>query len=380
MKSILITGGAGFIGSHLAHRLVQKGYNVIILDSLSAQVHGINPVKTSYLYRSILNLSGVRIIHGSVTVRDNWEKAIEQSDAIVHLAAETGTGQSMYEIEKYTSVNIGGTALMMDILANTSHKIKRIVIASSRAIYGEGKYYCNLHGDVYPVARKQLDLARKEFECRCPMCNGKLTLKATDENSLKHPLSVYGITKQTQEDLTMIVGKSMNIETVSLRYQNVYGPGQSLNNPYTGILSIFSTQIKNKKSLNVFEDGLESRDFVYIDDVVDATILGLEKPEAAYKIFNIGIGKSISVSSVAEILVKHYKSNVKIEITGNYRLGDIRHNYADISLAKTYLNYFPKIDFPDGIRKFSEWVNSQDIHNDQYEKSIEEMRDKGLFK
>jgi dTDP-L-rhamnose 4-epimerase len=380
IKNILITGGAGFIGSRLARKLAQKGYVVIILDNLSMQVHGINPEKTSYLYRSILDIPNIKIINGNVTVRSDWERAIEQSDAIVHLAAETGTGQSMYEIEKYTNVNIGGTSLMLDILANVPHGIRRIVIASSRAIYGEGKYHCDLHGEVYPIARKQIDLVKKDFECKCPLCKGGLTLKATDENSLRHPSSIYGITKQAQEDMVMIFGGSMNIETVTLRYQNVYGPGQSLNNPYTGILSIFSTQIKNMNNIDVFEDGLESRDFVYIDDVVDATVLGLERPEAAYKIFNIGSGKLLTVLSVAEMLVKYYESHIKIEVTGNYRLGDIRHNCADISLAEKYLDYHPRTNFIDGIKNFIEWVNSQNIYPDQYRKSIEEMKNKGLFK
>ena len=239
MHNILITGGAGFIGSNTALKLIAKGYNVTILDTLSEQVHGENPEKTSPLYISIKDK--VRFIKGSVTSREDWMNALENQDAIIHLAAETGTGQSMYEIEKYASVNIGGTSLLLDILTNTDHKVKRLLVAESRAIYGEGKYHCKNCGDVYPLNRKDEDMSMGDFECHCPICDGKVTLIATTEDSKIHPSSVYGISKQVQGQLVHLVCPIIGIEVVSFRYQNVYGPGQSLNNPYTGILSIFST-------------------------------------------------------------------------------------------------------------------------------------------
>lgn len=380
VKNILITGGAGFIGSNIAHKLVEKGYQVTILDNLSPQIHGVEPEKTSPLYRSLLNMPSIHFIKGSVTSRSDWKLALNQVDAIIHLAAETGTGQSMYEIQKYVDVNVGGTALMLDMLANEKHQVKRVIVAASRAIYGEGKYKCPVHGDVYPLERIEKDMEKGDFECKCPICHTKLELVPTTEDSKIHPTSVYGITKYTQEQLVMLVGKSLGIDTVAFRYQNVYGPGQSLSNPYTGILSIFSTQIKNGNNINIFEDGLESRDFVYIDDVADATILGLEVPEAAYHSFNVGADLPIDVLTVAKTLVKNYNTDTEIKISGNYRLGDIRHNYADITLAKEILGYFPKINFKEGIRRFCAWVDTQKIQEDKYEESITEMKRKGLYK
>ena len=378
MLNILITGGAGFIGSNLSLKLLNKGYKVRVLDNLSEQIHGLNPASTSELYKSIKDK--VDFIHGSVTSASDWLRAINGIDAIIHLAAETGTGQSMYEINKYSEVNIMGTALMLDILANRKKKIQKIIVASSRAIYGEGKYKCYVHGIVYPESRDLNNMQNGLFECRCPVCDAELTPLATDENSKIHPTSIYGITKQTQEQMVLITGKSLGIDSVSFRYQNVYGPGQSLTNPYTGILSIFSAQIKNGNDINIFEDGFESRDFVYIDDVVDATILGLETPAAAFKLFNIGADKPIGVIIVAEMLRQIYRSDIKINVTGNFRIGDIRHNLADISLAKEILGYSPKVDFNEGIKRFCQWVNTQVVQKDRYAESINEMKFRGLYK
>jgi dTDP-L-rhamnose 4-epimerase len=223
-------------------------------------------------------------------------------------------------------------------------------------------------------------MSRGDFECKCPICNSELVLLPTNEESKIHPTSIYGITKQNQEQMTLLVGKSLGIDVVSFRYQNVYGPGQSLKNPYTGILSIFSTQIKNGNNINIFEDGLESRDFIYIDDVVNATILGLETPEAANQVFNVGFGKPITVNTVAKTLRKKFNSQVKINCNGNYRIGDIRHNYADISHANKVLGYIPQVSFDVGITRFCKWVNTQSVQKDNYSKSIKEMKCKGLYK
>lgn len=378
MKNILVTGGAGFIGSNVSIKLISKGYNVTVLDSLSKQIHGDNPDETSPLYQSIKGK--VRFIHGSVTSREDWLKALEGQDAVIHLAAETGTGQSMYEIEKYVQTNIGGTALLLDILTNTKHNVKRVVVAESRAIYGEGKYYSEkLKKDVYPNERLDDDMGKGQFECTYPDA-GKLKLVATTEDSKIHPTSVYGITKQVQGQLVHLVCPAIGIDAVSFRYQNVYGPGQSLSNPYTGILSIFSTRIKNGNAINIFEDGKESRDFVYIDDVVDATVLGLEVEEAAGHVFNIGTGVATDVLTVANTLCEKYGINVPITVSGNYRVGDIRHNYADISLARKILGFNPKWKFADGIAMFCKWVDGQSVQKDNYEDSINEMKKKGLYK
>lgn len=375
---VLITGGAGFIGSHIALQLINKGYKVTVLDSLLEQIHGTDPEKTSPLYRDIKDK--VHFIKGDVCNKADWENALVDVDYVIHLAAETGTGQSMYEIKRYIDVNIGGTALLLDILTNTKHHVKRVVVAESRAIYGEGKYHCQKCGDVYPIERKDEDMARGDFECHCPKCGCPVTLVATTEDSAIHPSSVYGVGKQVQGQLVHMICKSIGIESVSFRYQNVYGPGQSLTNPYTGILSIFSTRIKNHKEINIFEDGKESRDFVYIDDVVDATIAGMEVPEANGHVFNIGTGVSTDVLTVAQTLSKHYGIEVPLKVTGNYRLGDIRHNYADITLANQILGFQPKWTFDAGIKQFTEWVNRQELQTDNYDASLEEMKQKGLFK
>jgi dTDP-L-rhamnose 4-epimerase len=378
MKNILITGGAGFIGSSVALKLLDKGYNVTVLDNLSKQIHGEKP-KTSFLYCRIKDK--VNFVKGDVSLRADWEKALLDQDAVIHLAAETGTGQSMYEIEKYTNINIGGTSLMLDILTNTKHPVKKIIVASSRAIYGEGKYLCEEHGIVYPNERNEQDMLNKDFENKCPICGKSILLKATDETSKIHPSSIYGITKQVQEQMVLLSCKSIAIPAVAYRYQNVYGPGQSLKNPYTGILSIFSTNMLHNQPINIFEDGQESRDFVYIDDVVDATILGLEKKEADYHVFNVGSGKSTTVKKLAETLKSYYKSDSEISITGNFRLGDIRHNYADISKINNLLGFVPKYDFEQGIKLFTDWVKTESIgNNNLYQKSLTEMRNKGLFK
>ena len=378
MENILITGGAGFIGSNLALRLITKGYKVTVLDTLSKQIHGDNPEKTSPLYQSIKDK--VTFIKGSVTSREDWMKALDGQEAIVHLAAETGTGQSMYEIEKYIDTNIGGTAIMLDILTNTKHCVKRVLVAESRAIYGEGKYHCEKCGDVYPTDRKDYYMSKGEFECHCPKCGGKVTLVATTEDSAIQPSSVYGISKQVQGQLVHLVCQAIGVESVSFRYQNVYGPGQSLTNPYTGILSIFSNRIKNHNGINIFEDGRETRDFVYIDDAVDATILGLEVPEANGRVLNVGTGVTTDVLTVANTLCEKYGIDVPITVSGNYRLGDIRHNYADLTLARNILGFEPKWSFSQGIEQFTNWVNQQEIQEDKYEASIEEMKRKGLYK
>lgn len=378
MKNVLVTGGAGFIGSNVALKLLAKGYNVTVLDTLSKQIHGDKPEVTSPLFLSIKDK--VHFINGSVASREDWMKALEGQDAVIHLAAETGTGQSMYEIEKYVDTNIGGTALLLDILTNTNHHVKRVLVAESRAIYGEGKYFCSKCGDVYPKDRRDEDMSKGDFECKCPKCGGEVELVATTEDSVIHPSSVYGIAKQVQGQLVHLVCPTIGVESVSFRYQNVYGPGQSLSNPYTGILSIFSTRIKNGNGINIFEDGKETRDFVYIDDVVDATILGLEVPEANGHVFNVGTGVATDVLTVANTLCEKYGIQVPIKVSGNYRLGDIRHNYADISLARNILGFEPQWSFSDGIAQFCKWVDKQEVQEDKYEASIEEMKKKGLYK
>ena len=375
MKNILITGGAGFIGSRLCEKLFDQGNNVTVLDNLSEQIHGNGE---SFLFNKIKDKC--TFIKGDVRDKNDWAHAIKNQQIIIHLAAETGTGQSMYEVEKYTNVNVIGTSHMLEILANSNHNVKKIIVASSRSIYGEGKYNCKTHGVQYPSKRKEEDMKKGEFNPKCSMCNSSLNVLPTDEQSKIHPSSIYGINKQQQEKMVMLMGESLSIAPVAFRYQNVYGPGQSLSNPYTGILSIFSTRILNGNDLDIYEDGEESRDFVYIEDVVDATILGIEKEEANGQIFNIGSGVPTRVLDVANRLKRLYNSEINITVSGKFRLGDIRHNFADLSKLKDILGFTPKYNFERGITEFVNWVKTQEVMEDKYEKSIQQLKNKGLIK
>ncbi|MGL5382961.1 MAG: NAD-dependent epimerase/dehydratase family protein [Culicoidibacterales bacterium] len=374
MKKVLITGGLGFIGSRLAKMLVDHHYKVTILDNLSPQIHGENAPIDAYLSEH------TNVIIGDVRNTEDWRTALVDQDVVVHLAAETGTGQSMYEIAKYVEVNITGTAHLLDYLTNEQHHVSKVIIASSRAIYGEGTYVCDTHGLVYPEQRPDERMAKGLFEPICPQCGTEVSLQATAEAAKIHPTSIYGITKQNQEQMVLVSCASLGIPAVAYRYQNVYGPGQSLSNPYTGILSIFSTIIKNGNQINIFEDGEESRDFVYIDDVVTATFKGIENETLTSEVFNVGSGVATSVNEVAQTLVQAYGTDTKVTVTGNYRLGDIRHNYADLTNIQAKLGFEPKYTFAQGIAAFVDWVNEQEVKEDRYESSIAEMKAKGLYK
>jgi len=376
-KHVLITGGAGFIGSNLALKLIDYGYVVTVLDNLSHQIHGDNP-DLSPLYVAIKDK--VTFVKGTVESKADWLSALDGIDTVVHLAAETGTGQSMYLIKRYSDVNISGSAIFLDLLANEKHHIKKIIIASSRSIYGEGKYLCQVHGTVYPDARDDTSMQQGDFNVKCPICGINVEPLATDEESKIHPSSIYGVTKQVQEQMFLITGNSLGIDTIALRFQNVYGAGQSLSNPYTGILSIFSTRIKNGNDINIFEDGRESRDFVYIDDVVNSILLAIESDKAAGKSYNVGSGVCTDVLTVAETLKNIYQSASRIHVSGNYRVGDIRHNYADLKIIQQDLGFEPQISFAEGMKKFTDWVNLQDVQDDRYDHSIDEMKKKGLYK
>jgi dTDP-L-rhamnose 4-epimerase len=258
--------------------------------------------------------------------------------------------------------------------------VKRLVVASSRAVYGEGKYNCSNHGVHYPGARADALMAGGVFEHPCPVCQQIMHVLPTDELSALHPSSVYGVTKLTQEQLVLSVGQALGISALAFRYQNVYGPGQSLSNPYTGILSIFSTRIRQGKPINIFEDGQESRDFVFIDDVVEATVRGIEHEAPLVDVFNVGSGVATGVLSVAHMLRTYLGGNSEISVSGQYRSGDIRHNLADLDKVSKVLGFNAKVSFEDGLRRFVDWVRSERLAEDRYEKSLEELRAKGLFK
>lgn len=377
MKNILITGGAGFIGSRLSLELLNQGHNVRVLDCLSQQIHGY-PAENSRLLALIKGK--VDFIFGSVTNQKDLERALYGIDTIVHFAAETGTGQSMYDIKHYADVNIGGTALLLDLIANKNLPIEKIIVASSRAIYGEGKYLCSEHGVVFPHPRAIDDMSKGDFSVHCPICDSIATVSATDEETPVQPCSMYGVSKLTQEQMVLTVAKSLGISSIAFRYQNVFGPGQSLTNPYTGILSIFSTRIRNGKDINIFEDGLESRDFVYIDDVVTATLLGIEYTENITQSFNVGSGVPTNVLKIAESLQQHLGVSVSTNVSGQFRIGDIRHNYADITKIKNVLGFEPKVTIEAGLKEFSDWVMTEEVQVDRYDQSMKELTDRGLFK
>ena len=377
LQHILITGGAGFIGSNLSLALVKKGYSVTVLDNLSEQIHGENPELDSQLYLNIKDK--VHFIKGDVTNKEDVLKALQNKQAVIHLASETGTGQSMYEIERYNRVNVTGTAVLLDALMNDENNVQKIILSSSRAVYGEGKYVNSSSEFVYPNQRLSQQMEQGFFEMTDE--EGKI-LQAfpTDENSKLHPVSFYGLTKLQQEQMLKLCCETKALKYVILRYQNVYGDGQALRNPYTGILSVFSNQILSDKPINVFEDGLPSRDFIFIDDVLEATIRSLELDAADNEVINVGTGVSTSVLEVAKVLTNKYKKNVDINVSGHFRIGDIRHNFADLVKMKKLLNFTPKISFEEGIDRFTRWVLNQPIPVNYFEKSLEEMKEKGLLK
>lgn len=377
MAHVLITGGAGFIGSRVTARLVSEGHKVRVLDALIAQVHGPDPDSTSPLLRSVADIADVH--RGTVTSVDDLRAALVGIDTVIHLAAETGTGQSMYEIDRYVEANIGGTAKLMDLLANEKHDVRRVVVASSRSVYGEGAYRTASGTIVYPPHRSDAVMAAGDFAVR-GADGEELAVVATTEDAVLHPSSVYGITKQVQESLVMTVAPTIDVEPVSLRYQNVYGPGQSLTNPYTGILSIFSTLIRQGKSIDVFEDGRESRDFVFIDDVVTATVLAALSPAAAAGVFNVGSGTATTVLDVVDALASAFETHVDVKVSGRYRLGDIRHNVADTSRLTSVLGFQPSVSFMEGVRRFVKWVAEEPIGGGEYQRSLDEMAARRLLK
>lgn len=375
-KNILITGGAGFIGSHLVLRLVSLGYNVTVLDCLSPQVHGNCPEQESPLYQSIAGK--IRFVKGDVSCKADWLDVLKNQNVVIHLAAETGTGQSMYHISNYTQVNVGGTAHLLDYLVNTPNTVKKVIIASSRAVYGEGKYAHPDYGVVYPKQRTIEAMCAGNFEVTDD--HGQiLSPLPTDEDAPVHPTSIYGITKLTQEQMVHRVCGALGICSVAFRFQNVYGEGQSLCNPYTGILSVFSNQILSGKSVNIFEDGLESRDFIHVEDVVDAIVLSIQHSSIGNRILNIGTSVPTTVLRVAELLLQNYGKDVPLRISGRFRVGDIRHNFADLRQAKMVLGFEPKISFEEGIARFTRWVLQQSIKENRLEESYQEMAERKLF-
>ena len=372
--NILITGGAGFIGSRLAARLAAAGNKVTVLDNLSPQVHGPDAAFPA-------GLQGVaKCIVGDVRDRAAIADAVVGQEVIVHLAAETGTGQSMYAVQHYSDVNLAGTSVLLDVLVNQRPpELKKLVVASSRAIYGEGQYACVAHGTVFPPARTAEAMSAGQFDPVCPVCRGPLTLEETGEDTPFAPASFYGLTKQVQEQMVLMFARVLGLDAFALRYQNVYGPGQSLSNPYTGILAVFSGLVRQGKQINVFEDGEESRDFVYIDDVIEATAACIAPGSTGVHSLNVGSGARTSVREVAEAIVRYFKADVPIRVTGDFRVGDIRHNLADLSRLKAVTGFEPKWAFGDGLNQFLAWTEQHEAAEAGYETSLAELKSRGLM-
>lgn len=371
---ILVTGGAGFIGTHLTRRLLREGCAVSVLDNFSSQVHA----ETRELAPDLIG--HVELIRGDVRDPELVSLALDKQDVVVHLAAETGTGQSMYEVMRYQDVNIGGTAVIMNCLVNSrKSSLSKVVVASSRAIYGEGKYRCGEHGVVYPGGRRLEDMQACQYEPCCPVCMAACHPEATTEDSPNRPLSFYGLTKQVQEEMVLMFAHACGFSAYGLRYQNVYGPGQSLRNPYTGILAIFSNLARSNSPIQIFEDGQESRDFVFVEDVVEATWRCIKGQTGLVESFNVGTGKRTSVLQVAKEIVKYFGSGSKISVTGAFRQGDIRHNFADLSKIRQAIGFTPRFEFGEGLKQFLAWAEGQDQSSAGYESSLFEMRDRGLL-
>jgi len=376
LERILVTGGAGFIGSHTVDLLIERGYHVIVIDNLEPQVHGKRKKPSDYFNRS------ATFIYGDVRDRELLKKVIHEVEAVIHLAAVVGVGQSMYQVERYVDVNTKGTATLLDVLVNEENDVKKLIVASSMSIYGEGKYYCEkCSTNVHPRIRSEEQLKKRQWNHLCPTCNFPLTPLPTDEDKPLMPTSVYAITKRHQEEMCLLIGKTYGIPTIALRYFNVYGSRQALSNPYTGCAAVFSNRILNNKPPYVFEDGNQVRDFVHVKDVAKANVSALEHTNANYMAINIGTGKATTIKKLAETLLKLYgRSNLLPYVSQEYRKGDVRHCYADIRKANSLLNYKPSVSLEEGLTELTIWTKTQRWEaTDLFEKTLKELREKHLM-
>lgn len=372
MSKVLVTGGAGFIGSHLVDALVEKGYEVRILDSLVEQVHG--DKVPEHLNKK------AEFIKADVCDSEAISKALEGIDIVYHEAAEVGVGQSMYEIVRYVKANDLGTAVLLEEMIKRPTQFKKLVVASSMSIYGEGAYVCeNCNEKVNPQLRSTEQFEAHEWELKCEKCNGELKPVGTTEEKPLFPTSVYAVSKQDQEQYCLSVGRAYKIPTVAFRYFNVYGDRQALSNPYTGICAIFSSRLLNNQAPMIFEDGEQTRDFVHVSDIVQANLLALETDKADYQAINVGTGRASSVKEIALALAKGLGKDIEPIIVDKYREGDIRHCVADISKAKELLNYLPKVALEDGLPALLNWVKNQESV-DMVEKASAELANRGLVK
>jgi dTDP-L-rhamnose 4-epimerase len=350
-KRILVTGGAGFVGSHLVDALLSQGHAVRVYDNLTPQVHGETlpgyfPPDVEFLAGDMRHLERVR-------------EAVRNVDVIFHLAAAVGVGQSMYEIAHYMGANTQGTANLLQALLDTRCRLEKLVVASSMSIYGEGKYLCPGCGEMAPPPRPLPQLKQKSWEVLCPQCGAALQPLPSDESKPLQATSIYALSKKDQEEMALLFGRTYEVPVVALRYFNIYGSRQALSNPYTGVAAIFASRLMNGNPPLVFEDGRQRRDFVSVHDVVAANLLAMERPQADGMALNIGSGHPISISEVAEELGRALGTETVPQITGKYRAGDIRHCFADIRAAEKVLGYRPRVRFGEGIRELVQWLGSQ---------------------
>jgi dTDP-L-rhamnose 4-epimerase len=365
---ILITGGAGFIGSHLADELLRHGHRVRALDAMSPQVHGAGTGRPTYLD------ADVELIRGDVRDEDAVAGALKDIDAVYHFAANVGVGQSMYEVADYTSVNNLGTAVLLEALM--AHPVQRLVVASSMSIYGEGLYR-DMDGAIRPGAERGLEqLRRGDWEVHDD-AGAPLTPVPTTEDKVPTLASVYALSKFDQERLCLMIGRAYGIPTVALRFFNVFGTRQALSNPYTGVLAIFASRLLNGNRPLIFEDGLQQRDFVSVYDVAHACRLALEVDGAAGYAINIGSGHAYTVLQVADLLGAVLGTRVEPEVCGKYRVGDIRHCFADVSLARRVLGYEPRVTLEDGIVELAEWLTGQ-VADDRVAEARAQLASRGL--
>jgi dTDP-L-rhamnose 4-epimerase len=369
--TILVTGGAGFIGSHLVDALLAKGNKVRILDALVPQVHGENAGWPAWVP------DDVEKIRGDVRSQAMWEQALDGIEVVYHLAAEVGVGQSMYEITRYMDANTMGTAHLLELLAQGRFKVEKLVVASSMSIYGEGAYQTSAGQVVYPVERAAERIARREWEMTLAGSDEPVEPVPTSEEKPLVPTSIYAISKRDQEEMCLSVGKAYRIPTTALRFFNVYGPRQALSNPYTGVAAIFSGRLLNNNPPLIFEDGKQSRDFVHVSDIVQALVLSMECEASNYEAINVGTGRSTSVLKVAQVLREKLGVPAEPQVVNKFRAGDIRHCFADISKAGRLLGYQPKVAFEDGMDELIEWIRSQTAV-DRVDSAAAELEKRGL--
>jgi dTDP-L-rhamnose 4-epimerase len=368
-KRVLVTGGAGFVGSHLVDAILRRGHSVTVYDNVTPQVHaGSVPEYLS---------TDVRLIRGDMRDLAKLTNAVRGADVIFHLAAAVGVGQSMYEIANYMGANTQGTANLLQAVLDSRCKIEKLVLASSMSIYGEGKYTCDTCGDMAPPPRPVEQLKNKDWEAHCPECGTVLAPIPTDESKPLQCTSIYALSKKDQEEMCLLFGRTYGVPVVALRYFNIYGTRQALSNPYTGVAAIFASRLLNGNPPLVFEDGDQKRDFVSVHDVVQANLLAVEGSKADGMALNIGSGRPIRIRDIASTLAAALGVDVEAQVTGKYRAGDIRHCFADISNAARVLGYMPRVDFQDGIVELVAWLRSQTAR-DRAAQAVEELNVFGL--